>query len=377
VSSSGFVAPEYGQRSLADVLPAVAAGIGVPGEVLGASPGGLVLPEAPAYVVLLIDGLGAELLRRYADAAPYLSSLLRDDTVGTAGVPSTTATSLTSLGTALPPGAHGLVGYTARIPGTDTLLNHLKWDAPVDPGVWQPHPTAFARLAEAGVAVSAVNRRQFEGSGLTRVSQAGASYVGADGATERILAAARTGARERSVTYVYDADLDSTGHKHGVASRQWYQQLRVIDTEAQQLREALPSSTRLVVVADHGMVDCPSLSQVDVDEVHELRDGVALLGGEARFRHVYCRPGAVDDVVATWRQVLAGRAEVLRRDEVVARGWFGDVADSVLPRLGDVVVACRGNTGVFSSRDFPHEQKMIGLHGSLTAVEMLVPFLVD
>ena len=65
---------------------------------------------------------------RYADAAPYLSSLLGRQEPGTAGVPSTTATSLTSLGTALPPGAHGLVGFTSRIPGTDRLLNALAWD---------------------------------------------------------------------------------------------------------------------------------------------------------------------------------------------------------------------------------------------------------
>ena len=61
-------------------------------------------------------------------------------------MPSTTATSLTSLGTGLPPGAHGLVGFTSRVPGTGKLLNALFWDTDVDPIEWQPHPTAFALL---------------------------------------------------------------------------------------------------------------------------------------------------------------------------------------------------------------------------------------
>jgi len=30
-----------------------------------------------------------------------------------------------------------------------------------------------------------------------------------------------------------------------------------------------------------------------------------------------------------------------------------------------------------SSKDFPFEHKLIGMHGSLTPDEMLVPFLVD
>ena len=69
------------------------------------------------------------------------------------------------------------------------------------------------------------------------------------------------------------------------------------------------------------------------------------MGGEARFRHLYCRNGAVDDVAATWRAVLGDRADVLTREEAIGRGWFGAVEPRVLPRLGDVVVACRGDHG--------------------------------
>ena len=95
------------------------------------------------------------------------------------GVPSTTATSLTSLGTGLTPGSHGLVGFTARVPGTDQLLNHLFWDADVDPLEWQPHPTAFATLAAAGVSVTVVNKREFRGSRADRAPRAAAATTSA------------------------------------------------------------------------------------------------------------------------------------------------------------------------------------------------------
>ena len=274
---AGFTPPAYGDRSLADVVPSVARALGV--ELAG-HPVGLELPPAPSYVVFLIDGMGAKLLTRYAHSAPYLSSLLDGAATGTAGVPSTTATSLTSLGTGLVPGAHGLVGFTARIPGTDRLLNHLWWDKGVDPVEWQPHPTALGRLAHAGVHVTSVNKRDFDGSGLTVASQRGATYVGADRVGERIAATVTASADQPSLTYVYDSDLDWTGHKFGVASTQWLQQLAMVDAEAEQLREALPASTRLLVIADHGMVDSPREARVDVDEVDGMRDGVALLGGE-------------------------------------------------------------------------------------------------
>jgi len=372
--SAEFALQAYGDRSLADVVPAVARALGLS---LDDAERDLVLPEAPSYVVFLVDGLGAQLLARYAHAAPYLSSLLGAGSLGTAGVPSTTATSLTSLGTGLPPGAHGLVGFTARIPGTDRLLNHLWWDKRVDPLDWQPHPTALARLAGLGATVTSVNKREFEGSGLTVASQRGSVYVGADRVGERIAATVSASSSSPSLTYVYDSDLDWTGHKFGVASTQWLQQLSMVDAQAEHLREALDPATRLVVVADHGMVDSPDKSRVDVDETDGMRDGVALIGGEARFRHLYCSAGAVADVVATWREVLGDRANVVTRDDAVSAGWFGAVEPSVLPRIGDVLVACRDDFAIMSSVDFPYEQTLVGLHGSLTPVEMSIPILVD
>jgi hypothetical protein len=368
-----FVEPVYEDRTLGDVLPAVARALGVDA---GLAPTGLTLPAAQKYVVFLVDGLGYELLRDHEEQAPFLHSLLAASEPATAGVPSTTATSLTSFGTALPPGTHGVVGFTSRIPGTENLLNALAWSSAVDPREWQPHPTALERLSRAGVHTTVVNKREFSGSGLTMAGQRGAEFVGADKIGERIAAVLAASAHAPSLTYMYEGDLDWTGHRYGVASTSWQLQLSMVDAEAEQLRETLPDDVRIVVVADHGMVDSPAASRLDVDEVPGLLDGVALLGGEARFRHVYCRAGAVDDVVAGWQKTVEDRAEVLTRDDAIARGWFGATSPAVRPRLGDVLVASRGDFAVMSSRVFPYETTLVGLHGSLTPAEMLVPLLV-
>ena len=202
------------------------------GRPLDHASSGLVLPDAGSYVVFLVDGLGRELLERHPEDAPYLSSLLAGSAAATAGVPSTTATSLTSLGTGLPPGGHGVVGYTARIPGTDRLLNHLQWSKDVDSAQWQPHPTIFGRLAAEGVATAAVNKREFHGSGLTDASSRGAGFVGADRWGERLVAVQAASTEHPSLTYVYDGDLDWTGHRYGVDSAQWRAQLAITDQAA-------------------------------------------------------------------------------------------------------------------------------------------------
>ena len=115
------------------------------------------------------------------------------------------------------------------------------------------------------------------------------------------------------------------------------------------------------------MVDSPPGHRIDVDEHLELRVRRRLFGGEARFRHLYCVGGAVDDVLATWRELPRRRGRtVLSRDEAIERGWFGTVDAEVRPRLGDVVVAAHDDHAVVSTVDFPYENRLVGLHGSLT-----------
>lgn len=372
MTAAAVVPPRYGERSLPDVVPSAVAAHGVAGwrNVLD-------LPPARAYVVLLVDGLGWNLLRRHREEAPYLTELADRSEAITAGVPTTTATSLTGLGTGLPPGAHGVVGFTSRIPGTDRLLDALKWDPKVDPRQWQTHETAFARAVAAGVGVSVVGKRMFRRSGLTTAGLRGAPYVGADTPGERISAVVSAAREPRSLTYVYDSELDTTGHRAGCQSWAWRYQLATVDTVAHMLQQALPDGTALVVTGDHGMVDVAMEDRFDVDEEKALLEGVSVFGGEARFRHLYCESGQVDAVARRWRDRLGDRALVVSRDDAVERGWFGQVDPAVRPRLGDVMVACTGDLAVVSSERFPHEATLVGLHGSLTADEMLVPLLVD
>ena len=365
------VLPSYDGGALGDVLPSIASLLGLDVE------NRLDLQGTDRFVVLLIDGLGWNLLNRHLSATPYLASLLDRSRRLTAGIPSTTASSLASLGTGLAPGAHGMVGYTQRIPGTNLLLHSLQWNNQVDPLVWQPHATIFERLERIGRSVTVVSKRAFAESGLTLAALRGGEFAGADDAAER-LAAAVVGCDPRpSLTYVYEGELDGTGHKSGCRSDQWLAELARADEFALSLREALPAAVTLAITGDHGMVDIGRADRVDVDREPELMDGVELIGGESRFRHLYCRAAAGGKVATRWRARLDASAVVLERHEAVEAGWFGPVSPAVAPRLGDVMVACMEPIAIESSSRFRMETRLIGMHGSLTADEMYVPLLID
>ncbi|ADI06399.1 phosphodiesterase [Streptomyces bingchenggensis BCW-1] len=379
--------PRYGTGSLADLLPAVAAGQGVPG--LPSLSSGLALAPADRVCVFLVDGLGWELLRAHPAEAPFLTSLLPGSLGGTgapitAGFPSTTATSLASVGTGLPPGAHGLPGYTVVDPATGHLMNQLRWQPWTDPHAWQPYPTVFQLADAAGVHTCQVSAPTFAETPLTKIALSGGTFLGRLSGEERMdLAAEQLAAGDRSLVYTYYSEVDGKGHRFGVDSDEWRAQLRYVDGLVQRLAEQLPPRAALYVTADHGMIDVPfdPESRIDFDEDWELRAGVALLGGEGRARHVYAVPGAAGDVLAVWREVLGEQMWVASRDEAIEAGWFGrpedggGVDERVYRRIGDVVAAASADVAIVASRTEPKESAMVGLHGSMTPVEQLVPLL--
>ena len=295
--------PNYGTGSLPDLAGSLLASLGMDGE-----PDPLRLPPTARACLLIVDGLGWELLREHPAAAPFLSELTTTGRALTAGFPATTVTSLSSLGTGLTPGQHGMLGYQVAVPGAGRLLNGLRWDDRVDPLRWQPSPTIYERAAAAGVAAYRVAAAGLEKTGFSAAAMRGASYRPADSPGALVAQAAEALAEsDRALVTVYHGDLDGTGHAFGSQSDAWAYQLAYVDKLAEQLAGALPSATTLHVTADHGMVDSSPDDRIDVDTEPALREGVALLGGEPRARHVYAVPGAAEDVLAAWRGG-AGRA---------------------------------------------------------------------
>ncbi len=371
-----MIIPAYGSATIADLLPSLGAHLGVSGcreDVLG-------LPNAERYVVVLVDGLGWHLVRGAIRDAPYLASLLGDGRPITAGVPSTTVTSLASLGTGLPPGQHGMAGYTSRVPSTGEILNALTWESDLLARAYQPKPTLFERAVEAGVAVSSVALERFEFSGLTEAALRGPAFVGytderaTDRRIELTVAAALQG--RRSLVYAYERELDHTGHVEGCGSLQWLTHLSRIDAMVERLRDELPEDVVLIVTGDHGMVDVPRHHQILAEDEPELMAGVDALAGEGRFRQLYVDRDRPSAVAARWADRLGELAWVRTRDEAIEEGWFGTVDPELRERWGHVLVALRTDWAVMT-RQFPRELSLVGMHGSLTAAEMTVPLFVD
>ena len=366
--------------SICDVLPAAAALLGVPGAVdtvgLTESAG-----QVDRVVVVLVDGMGWHLLPELAGSAPLLASVL---TGGTGRLdqlvctfPSTTPTSLVSLGTGAQPGEHGILGFTLNVPGTDVVLHHVRWRDDPPHLEWQPLPTWFERLERAGVSARVVLPASFMGSGLTDAAYRGAQFHPTHTSDDYARQVGDELAAAPGLVYAYTVDLDTAAHVFGIGSPRWHEAAAHVDALLTRLVETLPPNAVLLVTADHGGLNVPPEARVDLDTDPRLAQGVRVVAGEPRVRYLHTQPGAAADVQATWSEVLDGWAQVYTREQAVGTGMFGPVNPIHLARIGDVVVVCTGDAAVLATGHEPPETaRLIGFHGAASPAEMAIPLIV-
>ena len=373
--------PTPSNHSLADVMPSIAAALGAHG------PNPLGMDPTRDAVLMLVDGLGAELIREHAEHAPTLASMTTR--MISAGFPSTTATSLTSLAVGAPCSQHGIVGYSFQISDSagPTSFNPLRWTlessggpTAIDrfpPREVQTMPSLLEILAAEGVEITYVMRADFRDSGLTRAAfRADGTYQPADTLEEIRRAVTATVSRPSRVSrfvYAYFGDLDMIGHLHGPGSPEWLHCLREVDAFIADLATDLPPDCRLVVTADHGMVTAET--SVDIDTTPALLSDVITVAGEARVRHAYAREGAAQNVLAAWTSELSGRARVLSREQALDERLFGPGRDHA-DRLGDVIAIATGGVVLTRSQNEELESSLLGHHGANTAAEQHVPLIL-
>jgi len=351
--------------ALTDLMPSIAANLDP-----AIAPGRLSFPPASHYVLVLVDGLGWSNLFDEASEAPVMRAMASQ--MLSVALPSTTAASLTSLTTGVAPSAHGVVGFSFRTrPGF--VMNTMAWDdAQSAPEDVQPVPTLFQRLALPSAAIVPAI---FTGSGMTRAYLRGAELVTVANESDWAARTAQVAdvVPAHALTLVYERSLDHIAHLKGWGSRHWRRGLAAIDAFIGAIQQVLPPGTCLLVTGDHGMVDVPKTHRVFIEQEPALANGVDLIGGEARLRHLYT--GDPAGVAARYQAWLGGRGQALLRGDALT--LFGETAPSavVRERIGDVVVAMNGDWALLTLTR-PGEAGLMGMHGSWTPLERTVPLLV-
>lgn len=361
------VKPDYSGANLCNVVPAL---LGGRGASAGDPPSPAWMPApvtgARAVVLLVLDGLGWD-VSSDPGRVPGIAAMAGGPI--TTVVPSTTPAALTSLTTGLGPARHGVTGYRMRL--DDTVLNTIQWRRAdgrrgPDPAVVQRHE------GFGGRAVPVVTKAEFRTSGFTGAHLRDGVFHGWPTTAVLVEHVRALVADGEPLVYAYYPGIDEVSHAFGLGAPWFPAELAAADRLVDAVLDAVPPDVAVVVTADHGQVQVGPDGWIGLGALDHL---VEVYAGDGRFRQLYARRGAREELAAASADELGDRAWVFTRDRLFDEGWFGpDPAAPARRRVGDVVLAARDGYG-FVDPTYPQEARLMGAHGSLTAAEMQVPLV--
>jgi hypothetical protein len=375
--------PDYHGGSLVNLMSSISAALGAGGAY---APLAMLPPEsfsgARHVLLLVVDGMGHDfLLTRGGALREHLHGKL------TSVFPSTTASAIPVFLTGLAPQQHGLTGWhmyfreigavAAPLPFRARTGKHGLRDAGITPAQLFGLMPLFDRLP---LSCHVVSPRHIIHSDFNAALSGRAQRHGYETVEEMfaLVATVLRGGGPRSYIYAYWPQLDSLAHEHGIASPQVAAAFAALDAAfSQLLHAARDSDSLLLVTADHGFVD--ATETIDLDDHPALRDTLLLpLCGEPRAAYAYVRAGREARFEDYLRTHLDDRVQLFRSEEILRDGWFGpdEPHPALKDRIGDYILLPRGNAILRDWLAGEERYVHVGVHGGLSAPEMMVPLVV-
>jgi len=348
-----------------------------------------VIGAADHLVFVLLDGLGMTTLARL----PQRSFLARHYRMTlTATCPSTTACALTSVATADYPGRHGVTGWFTHLPDLGFTVLALPF---VERGTKRtlterglraedvfPLPSVNARMTHQPVTVLPAPIVDTAYARYSRGNTRGLGYQSLAHAVDEI-AARVSSATAPTYTHLYLPDVDTACHHLGADHPDVLPVVMRIDAELERLADALRGRARLVVSADHGLIDVLKSDQAFLTDDDPM---LAMLqvppSGDARMPIFHARPERRAALAEAFAERFGDRMILLETAEAERLELFGPgaLSPAARRRFGDfIAIAYRRATLAYAPVALPGAAPVapyIGQHAGLSPEEMLVPLCV-
>lgn len=339
-------------------------------------------------VFVLLDGLGMNLLEGLPDTAFMVRNFKR---VIRATFPSTTACALTSIATGEWPTRHAVTGWFTQVPEYGLTMTTL------------PMVERFSGkpLAERGIKVEELLPvRAFHGemkvrlltllpapiadTAYARYSRGGTAGMGYGSIGDGIAKVVEHVEADPSPshTHLYIPDIDTVCHHHGVVSDDAIKAVARVDEELERLSRALNGRARIVISADHGLLDVPPdahLTLAPGEAILELLE--APPSGDARLPIFHVRSGYAREFALAFTHKFGHAMTLLTTAEAEALELFGPAPMSRTSRgrFGDYVAIARTSCSLHYSTaptpGGPAHRIYVAQHAGLTPDEINIPLI--
>jgi hypothetical protein len=388
LTNGSLVIPGPEKADIVDLVRVIARALGVRSFDIRPSAEWITpwIGDGEHIVFVLVDGLGMNVVERMP-VGSFMASNLRGELLSV--VPSTTASALASLGTAVYPAEHAVPGWFTYLPdfGISTIIlpfverytevplqergilgSHVftqaSWIGHIPGGAATIHPQRYADGVFARFA-----RGSAQGLGYGTLRQA------FDTAIEHVKAAG-----EGSYTFLYLPHLDTVSHIVGPMHDEAISMAHTLDAELARLASLLGESARIIVSADHGQILVPHDNQIELfddDPMLEILEVPPT--GEGRFPLFHLSDENRGSFEAMFAERFGDRLVLLAIEEIERMGLLGPgpMTRVAKARFGQyAAIPLENHTLTYLPPSIPPRSSPIGRHGALSRAEMLVPLIV-
>jgi hypothetical protein len=344
------------------------------------------LSGAGCVVLIVVDGLGYEFLRRAEHGRVMRAHLRRSMT---SVFPPTTAAAVTTYLTGLAPQQHGLTGWfmyfrelgsvVAVLPFTTRLGGHPLTQSGVRAATLLGHTPVFDTLHGSSVCVTPAHIADSE---FNR-AHCGRAEPRPYGSLAGFAAEIERAVKQRpspGFVYAYWPELDRLAHVEGIASDAVARHLGELDAAYEELLDKLAGTGALVfLTADHGFVDIPPENIVRLADHPRLAETLLLpLCGEPRTAYCYVAAGRERDFRRYIETELADAAVCVDSAALIDAGYFGPGAahPRLAERVGRYTLLMRDGRAILDRLPGESPRTPLGMHGGGSLAELLVPLLL-
>lgn len=390
-NSGELLRPSPGTMNLVDLANATAFLAGVDDLNLTSGTYHLIdlIGQSKHLVLILADGFGMNFVEEMDSAAftpTHLSTELQ--TV----FPSTTSAALTTLTTAKWPGIHSVLGWFLYLPVIDAVTTILRFvrtsdgtnlsELGVQPNHVFPQQSWMTQIQREPLSLLPENILPSTYSSYFTNGTQAESYKNLKHAIDKIIR--RTKENDGpTFTYLYWPNIDSTCHEFGTHHLTTTSTVQALDQELLRLSMNLPEDTKVVLTADHGLLDADETQTHWIEPGDELASCLSKApSGDAREVYFATRDGQKSRFQDRFSTYFENRFVLLTVEEAVELALFGPepLAPESMDRLGDMVAISLGADVIryrhTHSKSNAPGKKYASHHSGLTPSEMRIPLIV-
>ncbi len=182
--------------------------------------------------------------------------------------------------------------------------------------------------------------------------------------------------------HAYLPELDALAHKEGINSKKVNDLFLDFDKRMKNLSISIKgTNTRLIIVADHGLIDVTPKTEIWVENIAGLKECLTIpLAGEPRVRDCFVRPSKVKEFEKIVKAKLSKYCWCFIGEQLIKDNLYGlgKPNKKLIDRVGDYVLVMKENYILKDKlANYKKPNKFYkGTHGGVSDDEMFVPLIL-